>query len=102
MNGPRNDWCKDLLRQYDTDLKLLQGMLLNQMQNNQRMPNQHEFDNQALVQELIKKKGKVDQLEKENRDLAQEFLKSKNEPKDSKPVVVLQEMVKEKNQVFLI
>ena len=100
MNGPRNEWCKDLLKQYDTDLKLLQGMLLNQMQNNQNIAPQ--FDNQNLVQELIKKKGRVSELEKENRNLAQEFIKSKNESKDSAPVVVLQEMVKDKNQVSLI
>jgi hypothetical protein len=103
MTGQRNDWCKDLLRQYDSDLKLLQGMLLNQMQNNRPMQNQNHDDNhQVLIQELRKKKGIVNQLEKENQNLAQEFIKAKQEKKDSKPTIVLQEMVKEKNQVKLL
>lgn len=81
----------------------MQGMLLNQMQHKQQAPSPQEVDNQlqtqTLMGELMKKKSRVVDLEKENRQLAEEYLKAKAGSDSAKPARVLEEMVKDKNQV---
>ena len=78
----------------------MQSFLINNLQQKQTVNNTpNQYQNQLLLDELLKKKAQVGDLQKENLHLANEYLKVKDNKSQSTPIKVLEEMVKDKNQV---
>ena len=97
----KNEWYKDLLQKYDADFRSMQFLLLQKSQNEQNQTQRAppEPDNNMLIHELIKKKTQIGDLEKKNNHLAEEYVKAKGKFHESRPARVLEEMVKNKNEV---
>lgn len=79
----------------------MQQLLLNQNHPQETpKPVQNQVDTNILLHELIQKKTQIDHLQKENNHLAENYVKIKGNFNDSRPARVLEQMVKDKNEVY--
>ena len=65
-----------------------------------QVKNRQDVENYALINDLLMKKDRIGQLEKENMQLAGEYLKAREKGKEGRPLAVLEQMVKDKNEVI--
>ena len=81
----------------------MQQLILNQNRKPEpQIPPQNQIETNILLQELIQKKTQIGDLQKENQELADNYVKVKGNLSESRPARVLEQMVRDKNEVFTI
>ena len=103
----KEQWYNGLIGDYQSECRKLRNLLRDQLQKPKRnqkgdsdTSNQNK-ENLVLLQELLMKRQQVGTLENENKNLVHQFLKSKQERTGTLPVKVLEQLLKDKNEVIL-
>lgn len=98
-SNSKDNWFQKMIEDYKKECDQLREIVANK-ENRDQNQNYKDAENKALLNELLLKKDRVDELQNENRNLAEKYLSEKeNKHYKKNSYFLLEEMIKDKNQV---